>query len=698
MRRIGFIFIVAVACSAEPAQPCLAETVPHQFIAKTYTEALGRIPDSTGYGLSVQSFRKAGCSIETLKSWARQFYDSPMHPLAAEYAGNYPKGSGATTADSIARILTLYRGILNREPTLQEFNTRLSDYRSTPWSSVLEGILNGAEFVTLAPKICVQDFYGFGGPQYPAIDVPFAKPAFEILDCPAACVGFGQCRSDFADSDALQNAIYCASIQAGPSGTATIELAPQAVFRLNSTLLISGNVVIRTRAPAGGWNPFSSVQYALMARLVRGSNFGGPLVLLNRVTLSGVSVGHAKLQDVWVDGQRGPIEPNVADMNVAFAGGDGAEISGCRISNSAGWTNILVNGMSSGAECNAVNVQRNLITEYTSCHSKPDAPNVWADGISASCENTLIEDNQIVDVTDVGIVIFKGTESTRQRSVARRNSVLSSGNAAWAALGADPLYGNYQKEYDFAGTRFENNFIWSGDGHFDVGMLVGTAAAAWSGPPDMGRGATFVNNSLGWPALACSARVELGIVVSGMLDATVTGNRLGLELINVGNCPDIGAPCGVNPPPSTAAVVASRCAGLASGTIQDALDFRVLRCLGHSPPHPSCTAGFNVTPLPLDPGRDLRLPLAPTFTLDTAFPNPTRGEIVVRFTLGTSETVQFDLLDAAGRRVAHREAVSLDPGSHEITLGNREHLPPGLYVVKLSQGALQRLRQIVILD
>lgn len=698
MRRIGFIFLVAAACSSEPAEPCFAETVPHQFIAKTYTEALGRIPDSLGYGLSVQLFRKDGCSIETLKSWARQYYDSPVHPLLTEYASNYPKGGSATTADSIARILTLYRGILNREPTLQEFNDRLRDYRNTPWSSVLEGILNGAEFATLVTKICIQDFYGFGGPQYPVIDVPFVKPAFEVIDCPAACVGYGQCRSDLADSDALQTAIYCASLQAGPSGTATIELAPQAVFRLHNTLLIPGNVTLRTRAPAGGWDWFSSIQYALMARLVRASNFGGPLVLLNRATLGGVAIGHAKLKDVWVDGQRGPIEANVNDLNVAFSGGDGAEISGCRISNSAGWTNILVNGMSAGAECNEVTVARNLITEYTSCHSKPDAPNVWSDGISASCENTLIEDNQIVDVTDVGIVIFKGTESTTQRSVARRNSVLSAGNAAWSALVADPVYSSYSKEYDFTGTRFENNWIWSGDGHFDAGMMVGTAAVLWGGPPDMGRGATFVNNSVGWPALGCSARVELGIVISGMLDATVTGNRLGLDLINVGNCPDIGAPCGLNPPPSTAAVVASRCAGLASGTIQEALDFRVLRCLGHSPPHPSCAAGFNVTPAPTGPGRDLRLPLTPTFTLDTAFPNPTRGEIVVRFTLGASETVQFELLDAAGRRVAHRESVSLSPGSHEITLGDRERLPPGIYVVKLSQGAYQHVRQIVILD
>src|SRR5262245_32307893 len=164
-------------------------------------------------------------------------------------------------------------------------------------------------------------------------------------------MSYGQCRSDIPDPDALQYAMYCASQAVGPGGTATIELAPQAVFRLNSTLVIPGNVILRTRAPAQGWKWFPSWQYALMARLVRASNFGGPLVLLNRVNFGGVAAGRAQLHEVWVDGQRGPVEPNVPDANISVAGGKGSEVSGCRVSNSAGWTNILVNGSSAGAEC-----------------------------------------------------------------------------------------------------------------------------------------------------------------------------------------------------------------------------------------------------------------------------------------------------------------------------------------------------------
>jgi hypothetical protein len=394
---------------------------------------------------------------------------------------------------------------------------------------------------------------------------------------------------------------------------------------------------------------------------------------------------------VWVEGQRGPIESNVPDLNVALSGGNGAEVSGCRINSSAGWTNILAQGMSAGAECENVAIRRNLITEYTSCHSKPDGPNVWADGISSSCENTVIEDNQIADVTDVGIVIFGGTEATTQRSVARRNQVFASGNAAWSALVADPLFGSYTRTFDFTGTRFERNYVWTGDGHFDIGMMAGTAALAWNGAAHMGRGAVFVNNSVGWPALACSARVDIGIAVSGMLDATVTGNRLGLRLSNLGNCPDlVAAQCGpVQPPPATAEVVASRCAGLASGTIQGALDFKIWRCLGHSPPHPSCDGGFNVAEVSSAAS-------ARTLSFEAVYPNPTRSELLVRYITESAERVEIDLLDISGRRVAHRESGNGNPGRYEVSFAT-EWLRPGVYALRLTQGGLYEMRQVVVL-
>ena len=107
-RSARFAFAALLCFESAPA---LAETVPHQFIAKTYTEALGRIPDSTGYGVSVQMFRQSGCSVELLRAWARQFYDSPFRPQT-EYQSNYPEGNGATTARTSRRLSRTRRAML----------------------------------------------------------------------------------------------------------------------------------------------------------------------------------------------------------------------------------------------------------------------------------------------------------------------------------------------------------------------------------------------------------------------------------------------------------------------------------------------------------------------------------------------------------------------------------------------------------
>ena len=76
--------------------------IPNQFIAKMYTEVLGRAPDQGGWSWGVNYFSNYGCSATTLRNWGRNFYASP------EYASrNY---------DNASKVLTLYRGILSREP------------------------------------------------------------------------------------------------------------------------------------------------------------------------------------------------------------------------------------------------------------------------------------------------------------------------------------------------------------------------------------------------------------------------------------------------------------------------------------------------------------------------------------------------------------------------------------------------------
>src|SRR5438132_1247534 len=83
-----------------------------QFVAKMYTEALGRAPlppADNGWQTYTNYIATNGCTTQsnglytTLDAVARGFFKS------AEYGGLY--GS-----DSAAKVITLYRALLNREP------------------------------------------------------------------------------------------------------------------------------------------------------------------------------------------------------------------------------------------------------------------------------------------------------------------------------------------------------------------------------------------------------------------------------------------------------------------------------------------------------------------------------------------------------------------------------------------------------
>lgn len=137
---IGFSLAVMVAFS--PARFAHAASyVPAQFIAKQYTEALGRAPDQAGWQAQVNYFQSNGCSADTLASLGRDiFTSSEFNNLGY---------------DNPAKLLTLYRGALNRELDADGFNgnlTRLDNGAS--WSDVVNALFTSSEFTSLASTIC----------------------------------------------------------------------------------------------------------------------------------------------------------------------------------------------------------------------------------------------------------------------------------------------------------------------------------------------------------------------------------------------------------------------------------------------------------------------------------------------------------------------------------------------------------------
>jgi hypothetical protein len=89
-------------------------------------------------------------------------------------------------------------------------------------------------------------------------------------------------------------------------------------------------------------------------------------------------------------------------------------------------------------------------------------------------------------------------------------------------------------------------------------------------------------------------------------------------------------------------------------------------------------------------------PLA--FALEPVRPNPSRGGALnVRFTLPGTAAASLELLDIAGRCIASREIGSLDAGQHTLDLGAGQHLAPGLYLVRLTQGENLRTTRVAVL-
>lgn len=99
----------------------------------------------------------------------------------------------------------------------------------------------------------------------------------------------------------------------------------------------------------------------------------------------------------------------------------------------------------------------------------------------------------------------------------------------------------------------------------------------------------------------------------------------------------------------------------------------------------------NTTGIEADPVPPARIALL------GAAPNPSRGPVRVRFSLGGTGPATLELLDLAGRRVARRDVGGLGAGTHAVELGAGRALPPGLYFVRLAQGGETREVRVAVL-
>jgi hypothetical protein len=495
--------------------------VPAQFIAKMYTEVLGRAPDPEGWSSAVQDFQANGCDQSLLTQWGSNFFSS------AEF--------NALSYDYAAITLILYRSILNREPdaaSYQSWFTALQNGEALP--NVVQAFFASSEFASLVPQICSGDSYSFDSQAMgTAIEIPSSRSG-------------GQSGLSEAQLQALLGS-------AQPGGT--LYLQQESVVFLTQPLMIPAGVTLATY---GLPNPR---QHALMARLIRASAFPGPMIQINADNNPKPS---GSLKSVWVDGQRTQSATFVSGaLNVEIYGGNGGTVDSSFLANSLGWSTLHSYGSLDGYPCAGNTITNNLITAYSSVHANQQ----WADGLSVGCENTTVQSNEVVDATDVGIVVFTAYPAT-QRSIASHNSVISAGNSAFGALGFDPLQNRSAGVPDFTGSAISDNTLWSGPNtHFIIGLAVGTRP--WYGNGSIGSGAAAIaNTTAGIPT-----RFGAGIVVSGMDNATVQENDFLAQPI-----PTSWTGCPVGN------VFASVSAHLASGSIQPYEDVEVSGCMSDYSP------------------------------------------------------------------------------------------------------------------
>lgn len=88
-----------------------------------------------------------------------------------------------------------------------------------------------------------------------------------------------------------------------------------------------------------------------------------------------------------------------------------------------------------------------------------------------------------------------------------------------------------------------------------------------------------------------------------------------------------------------------------------------------------------------------------SFALERPAPNPVHGgPLHVRFSLAGAGAARLELLDIAGRVVGARQVGGLGAGTHAVELSTGAAPRPGLYFVRLRQGAFERVERVTVLE
>ena len=99
----------------------------------------------------------------------------------------------------------------------------------------------------------------------------------------------------------------------------------------------------------------------------------------------------------------------------------------------------------------------------------------------------------------------------------------------------------------------------------------------------------------------------------------------------------------------------------------------------------------------LNPAAAVDSPLS--LALNGVRPNPAHGRAVtLEFALPSADPARLELLDVMGRLVAARNVGTLGAGRHVVNMDAGRPLAPGIYLLRLTQGADVRVTRAVVLE
>ncbi len=473
MVKIILIFIILLQAFFVPTNTFY----PAQYISKLYTEGLGRAPDQLGYLSYANYFQARGCNAFNLQVIGYQI-------LTSAEAKNI-------SLNAEQRTLTLFRALLNREPTSVELVDYTNLIKSKGLEHTVTALAKSREFVNLVPRICKSKDkerlarYGWDGkplklsPTYHAFNGTEAELRAELVKYPHGTV---------------------------------FTVAENYYVELTAPLDLVG-ITLQTEG-----NP---THYAKMGRFVRGKNFKGsnacgqpecgePLIRLKDA---------ATIKNIWIDGNGNNHSYRVWDINVQTVGAHN-KVENCRVDNTAGFSNIQTLGALEGIPCHNVLIKDNLILGYNSDGFPNSNLAPWVDGITNSCEESTIEGNSIIDTSDVAIVVFNAPKGITQRSKIRFNNIFQAGNSTFAGWNTDHIFVDYAA--DFSGTVFENNLIWTSD-FASMRSAISVGSQVWGQKSGgSGFGAKILNNTTGYGFV----RAQYAISIAGMQNSTILGNTM----------------------------------------------------------------------------------------------------------------------------------------------------------------------------